>query len=76
MEITGYRKKKAAGLVEVVKINDAPAVGIKRFCPDSGVCLGNQVFGVSIPDIDSQIAALEEQIAELQAFKADCEAVM
>jgi hypothetical protein len=74
--LTEYADKKANGWITIQKIdaNDF-AIGTKRFDPNSGVELPQEVLGVNLAEVDKKIAELQAQIDELTAFKTDLQAV-
>lgn len=70
-----YRALKARGKITVSKIGSAYAVTLQRFDPETGDPEAQEIESLDIAQVDGQIAQHRRLIAELQALKADIEAL-
>lgn len=71
-DIANYNEKKAKGLISIQRIDsDNYAICTKQFSAEDGSELPAQVQGITIAEIDAQIAVYQAKIDELNAFKAD-----
>lgn len=70
--IENYNEKKAKGLILIQKIDDNNyAICTRQFSVEDGVEQPAQVQGITIAEIDVQIADYQAKIDELTTFKAD-----
>ena len=67
-DLKNYQAKKAKGLVSVVKAGDAYAVATKKFDPETGVDLPDEVVGVNVKEPEDRKATLLAEIKEIDAF--------
>lgn len=75
LNIKKYQEKKEAGLVSLVKAGDSYAVATKKFDPENGADLPDEVEGVHMKELIDKKSSLQEEIIEIDAFIADCEAL-
>ena len=74
IDLTKYSEQVADGLVSVTKTDSEVAtyaVATKRFDPDTGEQLADEVVGVSLKELEDKKADLEKQLVELNAFIAE-----
>jgi hypothetical protein len=71
-DITNYNEKKAKNLILVQKIDDNNyAICTKQFSATDGSELPAEVQGLTITEIDEQIADYQTKIDELNVFKTN-----
>lgn len=70
-DIRNYQLKKAKGLVSVVKAGDSFAVATKKFSPETGENLPDEVVGVNIKELENRKIILQEEIKEIDMFLAE-----
>lgn len=76
-DIKSFTEKEAAGLVTLVRItDDSVAFCTKRFDQDTGQELVEEVTGGNIKEYKNEMARLQAQINELNAFIAKAEALV
>jgi len=83
IDLQNYNDKKEKGLVSLVKTDANPdnpdavtyAIATKKFDPATGERLSDEVIGISKKEITDKIVDLQEELAEYQAFLAECEAL-
>ena len=75
INLKDYKDKKEKGLVTLVKAGDAYATAVKKFDPETGAILPDEVVGVNMVELTDKKTALLAKIAEIDAFIADCEAI-
>lgn len=72
IDTKNYSELKLKMAVSIVKAGTAYAVSYKKFDPNTGEIKPSEVLGVNMKEIDDKVSALQAQIDELKAFKADC----
>jgi len=75
VSITDYNAKKAKGLASIAKVGNAYAVAFKKFSPEDGTSLPDEVQGFNPEDLKTLRAELQEKISDVDSLIADCEAV-
>jgi hypothetical protein len=76
-DITVFTEKEAAGLVTLVRItDDSVAFSTKRFNPDTGHELAEEVVGGSIKEYKDEVVKLQARISELNSFITKAEALV
>lgn len=75
MDISEYSKRKASGLVELVKIGSAFAVVQKKFDPNTGIELSPEIQALEIKSLQDQRAILQTQMDQVDALIADMTAL-
>ena len=73
--LSDYQIKKERKLLSLSKVGNAYAIAMKRFSPETGEQLADEVSAVGIDEVDTRIAKLNKQLKEIQDFKADLEAL-
>jgi len=70
--LTDYNSKVTKSLISVQKIDGENfAIATKVFSAEDGTELPSQVVGVTISEIDKEIAEAQVKVDELKAFKSD-----
>lgn len=75
LDIKNYKELKLKNAVNLVKAGDAYAVAYKKFDESTGEDLPDTVEGVNMKELTDKKQALQDEITEIDAFIADCEAV-
>lgn len=75
INIKKYQEKKEAGLVSLVKAGDSYAMATKKFDPEDGADLPDEVEGVHMKELTDKKSSLQEEIIDIDAFIVDCEAL-
>ena len=75
IDLKDYQEKKEKGLVALVKAGDSYATAVKKFDPETGADLPDEVLGVDMQELTDKKEALQAEIAEIDAFIVDCEAL-
>ena len=75
IDIKNYKELKEKNAVSLVKAGDAYAVAYKRFCPETGADLPDEVLGVNMTELTDKKEALQAEIVEIDTFIADCKAL-
>jgi len=71
-DIKNYNEKKIKNLILIQKIDDNNyAICTRQFSVEDGTEMPSQVQGITIAEIDAQIADYQSKIDELTAFEAD-----
>lgn len=70
-----YSELKAKGLIKLVKAGDSYATATQKFDPENGADLPDEVVGVHMKELTEKKTSLQEEIVEIDAFIADCEAL-
>jgi len=73
--LSDYQIKKERKLLSLSKVRNAYAIAMKRFNPETGEQLADEVSAVGMDEVDTRIAELNKQLKEIQDFKADLEAL-
>ena len=76
MDIQRYQELKNKKVISLVKAGDAYAVAYKKFDPQTGEALPDEVLSVNIAELEAQKVELAKQIKEIDAFLADCKAIV
>jgi len=75
--IKSFTEKEIAGLATLVRItDDSIAFSTKRFDQNTGQELAEEVAGGNIKEYKDEVAKLQSQINELNAFIAKAEALV
>lgn len=80
IDIKNYNELKAKSLISIVNTgadpNDASvatyAVSVQQYSLEDGSRLPDVVTGVTLTELNAQLAEAEAKIKELKAFIADC----
>ena len=76
ISIKDFSDKEAKGLVALVRITaDALAVSTKKFDPETGTELPEEVVGGNIQEYKDKVIELKAEIKEIEAFIAKFEAL-
>ena len=75
IDLKNYKELKLKNAVHLVKAGDAYAVAYKKFDENTGEDLPDTVEGVNMTELIDRKKVLQDEIAEIDAFIADCEAV-
>ena len=67
-----YIAKKSAGLVEITKVNDSYAIGVKKFNGETGLPY-TEVQGLDKNELLNQKQSLTDEIANIDAMLSDIE---
>ena len=70
-----FTELEAKGAAEVVKAGNSYAVSYKKFDPETGEALSNEVYGVNLTDLLMEKKYLQFQIAEIDRFIAKAESL-
>ena len=73
LNIKKYQEKKEAGLVSLVKAGDSYAMATKKFDPENGADLPDEVEGIHLKELTDKKKELQDEIVEIDAFIVDCE---
>lgn len=57
----------------MVKAGDSYAVAYKKFSESTGEDLSDEVVGINMKELTDKKTALQAEIAEIDAFIADCD---
>ena len=69
INLTDFTEKETKGLVALVRVTtDALAVSTKKFNPETGEELSEEVIGGNIKEYTDKKAELLKQIAEIDSF--------
>ena len=74
LDIKNYLDKKTSGLAIIAAIGDAYAIAVKKFDPNTGDALPDDVQAINLDDLNNQVADLQSQIDDLNQVIADCQA--
>jgi len=72
LDIKNYQELKEKNAVSLVKAGDAYAVAYKKFDEATGEEKSDEVIGVNMTELTDKKKALQDEIAEIDAFIADC----
>ena len=72
IDLKKYSEQKVAGLVEIVAAGDSFAVATKKFSPETGADLPDEVIGVNMQELLQKKTELEDEISQINSFIADC----
>jgi len=76
ISIKDFTEKETAGLVKLVRITtDTLAVSTKKFSPETGEILPEEVVGGNIKEYKDKVVELKAEIKEIEAFIAKFEAL-
>ena len=75
INLKDYNKKKEKGLISLVKAGDSFATATKKFDAEDGADLPDEVVGVSMKELTDRKTEMQAEIAEIDAFIKDCEAL-
>lgn len=75
IDIKNYQELKKKNAVFLVKAGDAYAVAYKKFDVTTGEDLPDEVSGINMQELTDKKQSLLEEIAEIDAFIADCTAL-
>ena len=76
ISIKDFTEKEAKGLVTLTRITeDALAVSTKKFDPETGLELAEEVVGGNIKEYKDKVVELQAEIKEIEAFIAKFEAL-
>lgn len=75
INLKDYQDKKKQSLVFSIKAGKDYAITTKKFNPDTGADLPDEVIGVKMIELIDKKKALQDEIAEIDAFIADCNAL-
>jgi len=70
-----YKERKAGNLVSLEKVGDKFLIKEKRFNPNTGEELSEQVETQTVDGIDLLIAYCESELLDLEELKADAKAL-
>lgn len=71
MDIKNYIRKKASGLVVLAKVGGGFAVSYKKFNPETGEALNDDIVSVNVDELNKEKTELLNQIADVDAILAD-----
>ena len=74
LDVQNYLDKKAKGLATIAKVGDSYAVAFKKFSPEDGTSLPDDVQAISLDDLNQAVTDAQTQITNLNAVIADCNA--
>jgi len=72
IDLKTYKDKKEKGLISLVKAGDSYATATNKYDPETGTDLPDEVVGVNMEELTEKKEALTAEIAEIDAFIADC----
>jgi len=76
INLKDFTEKEAKGLVTLTRITeDALAVSTKKFDPETGLELAEEVVGGNIKEYKDKVVELQAEIKEIEAFIAKFEAL-
>ena len=74
LDLKNYQELKEKNAVSLVKAGDSYAVAYKKFDESTGEDLPDEVLGVNMTELTDKKKELQEEIVEIDAFIADCNA--
>jgi len=72
IDLKNYKTLKEKNAVSLVKAGDSYAVSYKKYDTSTGEDLADEVLGVNMQELEDKKKALQDEIAEIDAFIADC----
>ena len=75
IDIKNYQELKEKEAVSLVKAGDSFAVAFKKFDVATGEDKPDEVLGVNMEELTDKKKALQAEIAEIDAFVADCNSI-
>ena len=73
IDIKNYQELKEKNAVSIVKAGDSYAVAYKQFNESTGEDLPDKVEGVNMQELEEKKKSLQDEIAEIDFFIADCD---
>ena len=73
LDLKNYTQLKLKNAVSLVKAGDSYAIAYKKFDTTPGEDLPDTVSGVNMTELTDKKKSLQDEIAEIDAFIADCE---
>ena len=73
LDLKNYTQLKLKNAVSLVKAGDSYAIAYKKFDIATGEDLPDTVSGVNMTELTDKKKSLQDEIAEIDAFIADCE---
>lgn len=71
--IKKYQQLKEKKVVNLAKIGDAYAIAFKKFDPDTGEELSDEVVSVDLEQLEKRKEELESEIENIDTFIKDCQ---
>ena len=75
IDLKEYTILKEKNVVSLVKAGDSYAVAYKKFDESTGEDKPDEVFGVNMEELTDKKKELQTEIAEIDAFIVDCNAI-
>ncbi len=75
MTVEEYATRKAAGMVEIVKIGAAHAIVTRKFSPDTGEEIQPEIQALDIKQLQDQQSVLQIQIDAIGTMISDMQAL-
>ena len=74
IDLKNYKELKEKNAVSIVAVGDSFAVAYKKFDEHTGEDLPDEVNGIGLEEFAKKKEELQAEIAEIDAFVADCNA--